>query len=110
MAETALMIRASTAKDVVSLLKADKTVTLAIQIADDTARSDIEIYAKTYEDDGLKYFDVTRLSSDDAPIGDMGRINRALEYIRVRGDVFPWLMKRHIAAPYLVQFVDKEGC
>ncbi len=111
MADTTLLIRASSAKAVFDLLKADKTVALAlaIQIADDTARADIEIYAQWHLDGDQRYFDTTRAASKEDPAGDMERITRALEYIRVRGDVFPWLMKRHIAAPSLVQFVDKEG-
>ncbi len=110
MADTALMIRAGSAKEVANLLKADKTVALAIQIADDSARADIEVYAQWHLDGDQRYFDTTRAASNEDPAGDMERITRALEYIRVRGDVFPWLMKRHIAAPSLVQFVDKEGC
>lgn len=108
MADTTLLIRAATAKDVIGLLKADKTIALAIQIADDQARAEVEIYAAERELEGVKYFDINSASSPDDADGDIAKVRRVLEYIRVRGDVFPWQLKRHISHPGLVQFVEKS--
>lgn len=102
-----LMIRADTTSAVLDLLKADKTVALATAIADDNARSEIEIYAAERVIDGERYFD-TRAAADQADaVTHLANIQRALDYINVRGDVFEWQMKRRIDAGHLVQFVDK---
>ena len=105
---TTLMIRANTSAAVLDLLKADRTVSLAIAIADDIARSEIELYAAQHVIEGERYFDTLAAVDQADAVTHLANIQRALDYITVRGDVFEWQMKRRIDASNLVQFVDKE--
>jgi len=85
----------------------ENTVALAFAIADDIVRSDVEVYALRHgmEEDGTPIYD-TR-GSDRADDHDAEVVQRAIQYIDARGDVFPWRMKRYIDAPYLVRFEEK---
>lgn len=82
---------------------------LAIGIADDSARSDIEVYARWVELDGVTYFDTTQVP-DDGLVHDAAQelalVWRAVRYIDMRGDALPFRMQRHISAPQLVCFDD----
>lgn len=76
------------------------------QIADNAVRADIECYAAfTFDADGNRLFNLKQPLEEEV---DMQVIRQAVAYIELRGDVFPWHMKRRIDAPHLVQFVDKE--
>lgn len=77
------------------------------QIADNAVRADIECYTDcVFDGDGNRLFDLTQPLEEGV---DMQLVRQAVTYIELRGDVFPWHMKRRIDAPHLVQFVDKEA-
>lgn len=76
------------------------------QIADNAVRADIECYAASvFDGDGNRLFDLNQPLEEGV---DMQLVHQAVTYIDLRGDVFPWHMKRRIDAPHLVQFVEKE--
>lgn len=79
-------------------------VALAAQIADKTVRCDIELFASDAWIDGTQYFDLTAPRLYDQ---DVEMVRDALDYIQLRGDVFPWVMHRHPAHPHLVRFEEK---
>ena len=87
---------------------------LAQTIADHAARSDIEIFAFGYRDDaGNLVFDITKPEgwTESTPEGDslaVEHAQRAAQYIKLRGDVFPWRMVHVGNAPHLVRFEDKQ--
>ncbi|WDM68916.1 hypothetical protein [Xanthomonas cucurbitae] len=80
----------------------------AFGIADDCVRSEIELYARQQYAEGMLFFDTSRAVSDGADgLRDLAVVQRALDYIAARGDVWPWRLKRHINNPALVRFEDK---
>lgn len=82
---------------------------LAHAIAFATVHSDIEVYAARVTVDGHEYWDTTRARHDsETPDEDLAYLQRAMSYIDKAGDVFPWRMLRHIAAPGLVRFVKRD--
>ena len=82
---------------------------LAHAIALATVHSDIEVYAARVTVDGHEYWDTTRARHDsETPDEDLAYLQRAMSYIDKAGDVFPQRMLRHIAAPGLVRFVDRD--
>lgn len=96
-------------------------VALAVSIADDSVRSDIEIYAKgqaiPVEHGGYWIYSLTdtvavtdspKVTLEDA-IDCLRLTQRAANYIRERGNVFPWRMIEAAGYPGYVRFVDKEG-
>lgn len=86
-----------------------ETIATAMRIADDAVRAEIEVYAYSWQtEDSSRVIDTTRLAYD-ATSGTLETIQRALRYIELRGDQFPWVLKRDINAPHLVQFVEKEA-
>lgn len=90
-------------------LHVTETIATAMKIADDAVRAHIEVYACSWQtEDGSRVIDTTRLAYAVAG-GTLDTIQRALRYIELRGDQFPWQLKRDINAPHLVQFVEKEG-
>lgn len=90
----------------IEMKKLKETLRVAIQIADNAVRADIECHAAVVIDsDGNRLFNTNEALEEGV---DMQIIHQALAYIELRGDVFPWHMKRRIDAPNLVQFVDKE--
>lgn len=84
---------------------AAEVIERAAQIADKTVRSDIELFAKDTWIDDVQHYDVTtpRLYDEDAAV-----VKDALEYIQLRGDVFPWVMRRHPIHAHLVRFEEKR--
>lgn len=100
-------------------LGAQRLIDMAFEIADTEARSVIEIYAKGYRvavAPGAREFyvySITELSPDEeTPVEAMEslrQVQRAAEYIRQRGNVFPWRMVDDEQHPGCVRFVDKEG-
>lgn len=90
-------------------LHVTETIATAMKIADAAVRADIEVYAHSWPSEGGgRVFDTTRLADVGEP-EDLDTVKRALRYIELRGDRFPWNLKRDINAPHLVQFVEKEG-
>ena len=79
----------------------------ALRIADDTVRSDVECYAHGFMEDDHPVYDTTRVQEGCEP-EDLKIVDRAMAYIQLRGDVWPWVMKRQLGAPHLVRFVGKE--
>ncbi|WP_308518269.1 hypothetical protein [uncultured Stenotrophomonas sp.] len=84
-------------------------IELAPAVADATVRADIELYARQQDIEGLMFYDLSCADDQRSPEA-MGYIQRAAAYIDARGDVFPWRLVRHISAPSLVCFRDKEPC
>jgi hypothetical protein len=78
---------------------------LARDIADRTARCDIELFAKDTWIDGVQHYDTTVARCFDV---DVVVVREAVNYLDLRGDVFPWRMERHQACAELVRFVDKS--
>lgn len=83
---------------------------LARKIAENTVRPDIESYAEWVEVDGLQFLDTTKPQRGSGdPVKALEYVRFAVEYIDQRGDAFDWHMQRHITAPHLVRFVEKEN-
>lgn len=102
-----LFVRGGFAEEVVKLLQADTLNSLAQSIADDTVRADIELNGRAVDLDGARFID-TSTPAEGNGTEALQIVQRALRYIDTRGDAaFPWLMRRHMDAPALVQFVDK---
>lgn len=92
------------------------TLHLALAIADESARSDIEVYARGgFHPDGWRYHDLSQAQNDgpdNTPENNeraLAIARRAARYIELRGDVFPWEMQCGLESPHLVRFVDKAG-
>lgn len=82
-------------------------IALAVEVADATVRSDIELFALPQTIEGVVFYDLTR-TIDARSQEAMGYIQRAVAYIQARGDVFAWRMLPHIDCSTLVLFVDKN--
>jgi hypothetical protein len=98
------------------------TLTLAVAIADDAARSDIEIYAAWKQVGtengarGYPIYSLTEIKSPSTPGEDAASVMRGLSiaqraavYIRERGNNVPWRMLDVPDMPGWVRFVDAEG-
>lgn len=82
----------------------------AFGIADDCVRSEIELHARQQYAEGMLFFDTSRAVSDGTDgQRDLAVVQRAMDYIAARGDVWPWRLKRHISIPTLVRFEDKDA-
>lgn len=104
-----LMISAASADETIKLMKAHGQFGLALHIAERTVRSDIESYAEPVEHDGLKFYDTSRAQDGSGdPEDALTYVRLALAYIERAGDVWGWHLQRHISAPHLVRFVEKE--
>lgn len=77
---------------------------LARDIADRTARCDIELFAKDAWIDGVQYYDASAARCFDV---DVAVVREAVEYLELRGDVFSWLIQRHPDQPHLICFADR---
>ncbi|HEL3749974.1 hypothetical protein JY409_03295 [Stenotrophomonas maltophilia] len=86
-----------------------RTLALAVAIADQAARADVEIHAPAVELDGLCFFDAScgNAKGEDATAARQA-IRQAVQYIEARGDVFPWRLKRHISQPELLHFEERS--
>ncbi|MBH1577308.1 hypothetical protein I5U66_15860 [Stenotrophomonas maltophilia] len=80
------------------------TLALAVLIADQAARANVEIHAPTIELDGVRGYDST-CGSVSGPA--RSSVQLALQYIEARGDGFPWRLKRHISQPTLLFFEER---
>lgn len=104
----ALLVRGESADEIIKLLQADTLNALAQRIADDAVRADIELNGRVVDLDGERFIDTGTPAEGNGPEA-LQIVERALRYIDTRGDAaFPWLMRRHMDAPALVQFIDKE--
>ncbi|HFL6954571.1 TPA: hypothetical protein ACG4O9_000847 [Stenotrophomonas maltophilia] len=81
-----------------------RALALAVLIADQAARANVEIHAPSIELDGVRGYDST-CGSVSGPA--RGSVQLALQYIEARGDGFPWRLKRHISQPALLFFEDR---
>lgn len=86
-----------------------RTSTMALAIADDACRADIECYAHFEERNRRPVYDLTRpqIGGKSTPEDDARAVaiaQRAARYIEARGDVFPWRMVR---TGDMVGFVEK---
>lgn len=104
--KNALMIRAANAAEMVKLLLAESQVNLAMEIADATVRSDIEMFAKEVYSEGVRYYDTSATVEEDSKT-QADALDRSIRYIDKRGDALPFVMKRHIGCKTLVWFEDK---
>ncbi len=102
-----------------------RVLNLALAIADDAARSDIECYALSEQIRPAHAAAFPAYSLIDAvPVCTDGSgpkvtaedaedwlriVHRAADYIVQRGNVFPWRMVDVDGRPGWVRFVDKEG-
>lgn len=85
-----------------------RTIVHAYMVADHAARSEIELYAHCSYDANGPVYDTSRYQDIGGGPADLEVISRALKYIDLRGEVWPWTLKRQIDAPHLVRFVEKE--
>ena len=102
----------------------------AVRMADETARSDIEIYAdwrQVKEDGGYSIYSTTEMVRLTPTLTDAEKrtfphvatmadaleqlaiVQRAVRHIDHRGNVFPWRMVAVPNMPGWVRFVDQEG-
>lgn len=108
--QPALMIQAASADELIKLVRAEGVNSLAIRIADRTVRHDIEAYAQPVEHDGLTFYDTNRAQDGSGdPAEALTFVRMALTYIARRDSAWPWYMQRHISAPHLVRFIEKES-
>ncbi|AXA83690.1 hypothetical protein DCD74_02380 [Lysobacter oculi] len=88
------------------------TLNLALQIADEAARSDVECYAHCVDFQVLGVFDlsVPQENSDRDGQGaeELAIAQRAARYIDLRMPHLPYTMHRDPANPNRVWFTDKE--
>ena len=75
-------------------MKNNEATTLALEIADEAARSDVEVYCYETSADGHRWYDTA-----SAPPEDVEWVGRALRYLDLRK-----LMIRHPDHPQLVRW------
>ena len=92
-----------------------QALNLALTIADDTCRADVESYARLEElgdpnlpprynlNEAIVYPGDTQEDADR----NAARAQRAARYIRLRGDAFPWVMRTDPVYDGIVWFEDK---
>ena len=92
-----------------------RTLLNAFAIADGAARSDVELYAKgRMHPDGFPIYDLREAECTGGVSTEAERLvwaqtaQRAAAYIRLRGDVWPWVMLAVDGEQNLVRFVEKE--
>lgn len=77
---------------------------LAVEIADATCRADIEMNARrVYDADGHPAYNTLLAEAGES---DMPAVVRAVAYIEMRGNAFPWKFRRHLDSPHVVQFLE----
>lgn len=96
-----------------------EVLAMAITIADESTRSDIECHALSRwhgDQGGWMSFSTTELvtagSGPEAThqaMQDLALVQRAANYIRARGNNFPWRMIEVPDEPGCIRFIDKEG-
>lgn len=96
-------------------------VGLAVAIADDAARSDIELYANAraipMEHGGYWIYSLTETQpvsespkvTLDHAIDSLRITQRAAKYIRERGNAFAWRMVEAEGYPGCVRFINNDG-
>ena len=89
-----------------------QVLNLALRIADNTARSDIECYAFWKEHGHRSLYDISQAPEDPkaTPAEQAECIRKAqdaVRYIELRADVFPWRLVRDPSFPNIVHFEDK---
>lgn len=91
-----------------------QAMALAIGIADDLVRTELEIHADGKIIDGVLWMDTTKpyfcngKRDQDDEVRVQYAIDRALKYIGLRNpDAFPWRFVRHPEKPELVRFEEQ---
>ena len=83
----------------------ERVLELALEIADSTARSDIECFANIVRiTDGVSEYDLSQPQADDGNDDDVALAQVAAEYINLRGDALPYTLVR---GDGVVWFEDK---
>jgi len=83
---------------------------LAMAIADDNVRGEIELYARQHWIEDTVFYDTAQVvEPGEEAEQDLAVVQRALQYIEARGDVWPWRLKRHINNPALIHFDDTNA-
>ena len=92
-----------------------RTLVHAMTIADGVARSEVELYAKgRMHPDGFPIYDLREAEGTGGVCAEADYLawaqtaQRAAAYIRLRGDVWPWVMLAVDGEQNLVRFVEKE--
>lgn len=107
MGSTALMIRGESAEEMIKLVQLDRLMSLATAIADDAARSDVEMYAAVVMRGDTAWYDLSPKADDFTGLLDLDKARRALDYIEARGlDAFPWKVVGEKETG-LIRFVEK---
>ncbi|WP_458070905.1 hypothetical protein [Rhodanobacter sp. BL-MT-08] len=79
---------------------------LALDIADHAARSEIELYAMQFcEADGRRVFDTQRPREDSVGQESLSIAAKAVRYIELRGNALPYQLRR---SGTVVWFEDQE--
>jgi hypothetical protein len=78
----------------------DPLIKLALQIADECARSDIETECNARDIDGHRWYDTQDIDADTA---HLGWVARAANYLRMRGQ-----LETHPTSTHLVRLVNNE--
>lgn len=76
---------------------------LALQIADSTARADIETHCVGVMVDGTLWYDTRQVEATTHP-EDREFVDLALAYLAERGDGAGYRTQRHAVYPHLVRF------
>jgi len=89
------------------------TVELAVAIADAAVRSDIELYAFGFRRGDHNWFCLDKAAADHPDDEDRALqiVEDAMQYIELRGDVFPWTVEVMLNddGHRCVRFVTKEA-
>lgn len=91
-----------------------RALNLALSIADDAVRSDIEAYSVPWMDGGHVWNDTSKVPEDMRRHADdrqlaRDMIERSLDYIGLRNpDGMPWRFIRHPDRPELVRFEGRS--
>ena len=81
-----------------------ETVGLAIEIADISARTDIECICVVVVKDRTRFYDIAKDDEEDRTF-----IATALRYMALRGDALPYRVLTHPLFPTLYRFEDKPA-
>lgn len=85
----------------------ERVVELAMRIADDTARADIECFAHIEGvHNGVAMYDLTKPQADDGTADDVALAQQAAEYIGLRGDALRYTL--HLCGDF-VFFEEKSA-
>lgn len=76
--------------------------TLAFEIADDAARSDVECHGTLVVINDQPWYELSKLTADEHKL-----VGTSLRYMQLRSDALPYRVICHPEHPYLRRFVSK---